>query len=167
MRQKRSQSSEAMKHILLAVILLPSVLIAQSTPRIQSLPMRQIQPGQPLPSTDTLPDNYQITLTITDKDGQPIEISLVAASTRFNASFAEQGLSLEGLLTIEESGSTIVQYSLGWTTPTAAANGIAQVGSSNMTGSVRLKLGEEIQIIRVASRVARLSIKKLESSKAK
>ena len=156
-----------MKYILLAAILLPSVLIAQSPPPPQRFPVRQVQPGQAQTPTDALPDNYQVTLTITDKEGQPMEVSVVIASTRFNVSLGEQGLTLQGAATVEESGSIVIEYALGWTTSFPSANNQAEFRQSTTTGSVRLKLGEEVQIIKAGSRVARLSIKKLEASKPK
>jgi hypothetical protein len=41
-----------------------------------------------------------------------------------------------------------------------------QIKTSATQGSVRLKLGEEVQIIRAGTRAARLSIKKLEAARA-
>jgi hypothetical protein len=152
-----------MKSILLAAVLLPSILIAQIP---QPMPMRQmVQRGIPAP-TDALPDNYQVTLTITDKDGQPIEVSVVVASTRFNASLGDQHLTFEGAVAVEDSG-IVIAYALGWETLSPPAEGNIQSRNSSMQGSVRLKLGEEVQIIRAGTRVARLSIKKLEPSKPK
>ena len=129
--------------------------------------MRQPVVRASQPATETLPDNYQVTLTIADKDGQPMEVSVVIAATRFNASLGEQGLTFQGVVTLEESGSTVIEYALGWSTAISGANGNTELRPSSTTGSVRLKLGEEVQIIRAGSRVARLSIKKLEASKTK
>ena len=151
-----------MKLLLLATILLPSILIAQIP---QPMPMRPVvQRGTPVP-TDALPENYQVTLTITDKDGQPVEVSVVVASTRFTALLGEQHLTFEGTVLVEDSG-IVIAYALGWETLSPVAEGI-QSRSSSMQGSVRLQLGEEVQIIRAGTRVARLSIKKLEPAKPK
>jgi len=124
-----------------------------------------VQPGQ-FQTGETLPDNYQVTLTITDKEGQPLEVSVVVASSGFTASLGEQNLNFNGSVTVEEAGIIII-YSLGWQTPVTTGNGNLQFNSSTMQGSVRLKLGEEVPIIRAGSKMAKLSIKKLEPSKSK
>ena len=154
-----------MKYILFAAILLPSFLLAQ-TP--QPVPIRQpMLPGSQTPA-DVLPDNYQVALTMTDKDGQPLEVSVVVASTQFTASLSDPSLTFSGSVTVEDSGSIIIAYSLGWETPIPVGDGKSvQFRPSSTRGSVRLKLGEEIQIIRAGPRIARLSIKKLEPSKPK
>ena len=164
MKTNNARLSNPMKHILLAAILLPSVLFAQAP---QPFPIRQPMPPGSQTPVDALPDNYQVTLTITDKDGQPLEVSVVVASTRFSASLGDPSLTFSGLVTVEDSGSIIIAYALGWDTPVPAGKDTVQFRSSSTQGSVRLKLGEEIQIIRAGPRVARLSIKKLEATKPK
>jgi hypothetical protein len=152
-----------MKHIVFASLLLPSLLVAQAP---QPIPIRQIQPRAPQTASDALPDNYQVTLTIADKDGQPIEVSVVVASTQFNASLGEPSLAFSGTISIEESSGIIIAYALAWETPITVGNN-TQYKTSSTQGSVRLKLGEEVQIIRAGTRTARLSIKKLDVVKPK
>ena len=151
-----------MKHLILAAILFPPLLLAQSQPPI---PIRTLQRVSQTP-TDALPNNYQVALTITDKDGQPVELSVVVASTQFTTSLGEQGLTFSGTIVVEDSGSIIISYALGWESPITVGTN-TQYKTSATQGSVRLKLGEEVQIIRAATRTARLSIKKLEASKPK
>ena len=154
-----------MKHILLAIILLPSIVLAHSPP--PEAPGGDIhQRFGPQSTTKSLPDNYQVTLTITDNDVQPLELSVVVASPQFTASLGEYNLNFTGSVTVEENG-IIITYGLGWHTPEPTVNGSTPFKRSTMQGSVRLKLGEEVQIIRAGSRMARLSIKKLEASKPK
>jgi hypothetical protein len=158
-----------MKLILLSALLLPAVLMAQA-PQPGAPAMRQrIIPPQgsgAQQSSEMLPDNYQITLNITDKDGAPLELSVVVASAQFNAMFGEQSLGFGGYVKVEESGSIMVNYSLDWQTTVGGA-GSMQYVPSRMQGSVRLKLGEEVQIIRAGTRSARLSIQKLDAVKGK
>lgn len=150
-----------MKHLLFIAVLVPSLLIAQSAPpganRIAVRPSLQT-PGK------EFADNYQLTLIVTDKDGQPVEISVVVASAQFVAALGEPSLSFAGTLTVEEAGGILVNYTLGWETLITVGNG-AQYKSSRTEGSVRLKLGEEVQILRAGARTARLSIKKLDGAK--
>jgi hypothetical protein len=164
-----------MKHLILASILLPSLLMAQPPQPIPVRPQPQRFAQAP---ADALPDNYQVTLNIADKDGQPVEVSVVVASTEFNASMSELNLTFSGNVTVDEAGSILIAYALSWQTqivtsnnndptPMAPGTGNIRYQSSEAQGSVRLKLGEEAQIIRAGTRTARLSIKKLEMTKAK
>lgn len=127
-------------------------------------------PANPHAPATTLPNNYQIMLTITDKDGQPTEVSVVVASARFTATVGEQSLNFQGFITVEEAGTAVIEYALGWDFPRLPDAGNPQQNrqtATSMTGSVRLKVGEEVQIIKAASRVARLSIKALGTPDAK
>lgn len=157
-----------MKLIVLSALLLPAVLMAQALQPAVPGGLRVVMPqgSGAQQSSDLLPDNYQITLNITDKDGTPLELSVVVASTQFTAMFGEQSLGFSGHVNVEESGSIMVTYSLDWQTPVGGA-GTTQFVSSRMQGSVRLKLGEEVQIIRAGTRSARLSIQKLDAVKGK
>lgn len=165
MERKNVRLYNPMKHILLAAIILPVVLFAQAPQHPP--PIRQpVPPGSQTP-TDVLPDNYQVTLTITDMGGQPLELSVVVVSRRFSASLADPSLTFSGVVTLEDSGNIIIAYTLHWATPVAAGKNDVASRSASTEGSVRLKPGEEIQIIRAGPHVARLSIKKLEATRAK
>lgn len=153
-----------MKYVLLLITFISATLFAQTAPQMP-LPRPQRTPGQQS-DAETLADNYQVTLTISDEDGQPVEVSVVTASQLFSASLAEQNLSFTGVLSVEDSGGIIIDYTLGWQSTVRDGNN-AQIQQSSTRASVRLKLGEEVQIIRAGSRAARLSIKKLEASKPK
>jgi hypothetical protein len=155
-----------MKRFLLTSLLLPLIVSAQISPPV---PNRVIQrSGSDAPAT-SLPGNYQITLTITDKDTEPLELSVVVASPRFTATTTEQSVNFQGSINIEEAGTALIEYALGWGTPQAqpSIQPPSRASSTSMTGSVRLKLGEEVTIIKAASRVARLSIKPLGTPSAK
>ena len=168
-----------MKRLILAAILLPSVLLAQTPPgqpqdqesrdavmakalKTRNAILAAQQPSRP--ADGTLSDNYQVTLTVTEKDAQPIEVSLVVASPAFGTVLNNPGqtLTFNGTVTVEDSG-ILLAYQLGCTNSTSPEN--QQVRASQSSGSVRLKLGEEVQILRAGSRTARLSIKKLEPAK--
>ena len=153
-----------MKYLILAAaVLFPSLLFGQAAiPRV----IRSIQQSQGQVQEDTLPENYQLNLAVADKDGQPLELSVAVASTRFNAALSEQGLSFSGTISVEESGSFIIAYVLSWQT-LAAEGDKSQTKMTSTQGSVRLKLGDEVTIIRAGTRIARLSITKLEIGKAK
>ena len=157
-----------MKLIVLSALLLPAVLMAQAAQTAVPV-VRRVNPPQgsgAQQSFELLPDNYQSTLNITDKEDTPLELSVVVASAQFTAMFGEQSLGFSGHVNVEESGGIMVTYSLDWQTPVGGA-GAKQYVPSRMQGSVRLKLGEEVQIIRAGTRSARLSIQKLDAVKVK
>jgi hypothetical protein len=117
--------------------------------------------------TDAFPDNYLLVLTITDKDITPTEVELVVASPSFQATVGEHSLSFSGNIAMAADDRVIVAYQLGWQVPVSTGKGSTQFVASSTQGSVRLKLGEDVQVIRAGTRSARLSIRKLETSKAK
>src|SRR6187551_2402050 len=103
--------------ILVAAILFPSLVLGQAKiPRV----IRSIQQPQGQAQEETLPENYQLNLAVADKDAQPLELSVAVASTRFNAALSEQGVTFSGTITVEESGSFMIAYVLGWQTTVAA-----------------------------------------------
>lgn len=169
-----------MKTLLIAVLLAPSLLLSQETPPTAPVPARPVaqpqpvrqrvlsQPGMPMAQTgEVLTDNYELRLTITDKDAEPLEVTLIVASSQFKAVVTEKNLNFSGTLTVEESGGLLIGYAIGWETPYPAGGGNVQFRTSSMTGSVRLKSGEEVQILRAGTHTTRLSIREVEPAKAK
>ncbi len=157
-----------MKLTLFFALLISSVILAQQAPA-PVVPQRRVLVQPPAQGAKSLSDNYQINLRLTNKDEAPVDVSVVAASNQFSVSFGEQNLSFSGYLSVDEDGTLFVSYSLGWEAQIAGGNNnnAVRYQSSSAGGSVRLKPGEEIQILQVGSRVARLSILKLEATKAK
>lgn len=119
------------------------------------------------PATEALPANYQIALSVTDKDGGTTEVSTVVASSRFSVSLGEPSLTFVGTLAVAEGGEITMNYTLGWETLIAAPNTPSQFRSSSVQGTVRLKEGEELIILRAGPRTAKVSVAKLPASKAK
>jgi hypothetical protein len=167
-----------MKTLLIAAFLVPFLLLAQDAP--QPLPARPLpqpqpirqrvvsQPGMPMvPTGEVLADNYELRLTITDKDVEPLEVTLVVASPQFKAVVTDKNLNFSGTLAVEESGELMIGYAIGWETPFSGAGGNVQFRTSSMTGSVRLKAGDEVQILRAGTHATRLAIRKVEPAKAK
>ena len=116
---------------------------------------------------DAFPDNYLLLLTITDKDAAPTEIELVVASPSFQATVGEHSLTFGGSISMAADDRVIVAYQLGWQVPVSTGKGATQFVTSSTQGSVRLKLGDEVQVIRAGTKSARLSIRKFETPKAK
>ncbi len=151
-----------------AVLLLPTLLFAQSPPQPgASLPprIRALAPGVPQGPSEGLSDNYQLVLTMTDKDGQPQELALVTANTTFSAALGEQGFSFGGTIVAEDDGSVQVNYTLGWSTE-SVNNGSSNYKTTSIMSSARLKSGQEMVILHTSTRTAKLMVKKLELPKA-
>ena len=158
-----------MKRILLPVLLIPSLLFAQSQP--QSQPPPNIRPPRPIPASgnsgpQALPENYQLTLALSDEKGQPVELSFVTASDQFQTSLGEQGVTFTGTLTPEDSDGVLVAYALSWQFVVKDGQS-TQYKSSSTSGSVHLKMEKEVPILRVGDRIVRLSIKKFQGVVAK
>jgi len=153
-----------MKYLLFVSLFLFSALIAQES---QSGKAPQKSTANLRSTDETLPKNYEVTLNFVDEDGQPIEVAFIVASKQFNVTLGEQNLSFSGTVNVEDSENIVVAYVLEWKTAISASNGDAQLVSSAAKNSVHVKLGEEIQIVRVGSRIARLSIKEQNASKAR
>lgn len=158
------------KAFTLAAILLPCALFAQTPlPRLLQ-PQTVSNPSQAntyvyAAASLPLPDNYQVALTSTDKDGELPEISVVVASTHFNVTLQEPQRTLDGRVKIEDSGEITLEYTLGWETraPIPTNPGGFKIIPSSIKSSVRLKLGQEVQIFCEGAHMMRLSIKKLSA----
>ena len=115
------------------------------------------------PAEEALKENYQLCLTITDKEKEPVEISIVVASSPFSATYGEENITFSGNVAAIEA-EILISYAIRWE-PAGKTLPNGPSSASNAQGSVRLKLGEDVQIVRTGTRVARLSMKKLEPGK--
>jgi hypothetical protein len=168
---KKYFTSNQLKLLLLVSILFSATAFAVEPPIAVPVPISRPQQTPPVrayqASTSAFPDNYQVMLTVNDKGGQPLELSVVIASKQFNVTIGEQNLNFSGSVSPEEEGGgVVIDYVVGWETSVPSGNGASQFRSSAQ-GSVRMKLAEEVQVFRAGSQVARISIKKIEPSKLK
>lgn len=147
-----------------AVLLLPTLLFAQSPPPALPAPLprvRSLNPGNSQGPSETLPDNYQLILTMTDKDGQPQELSLVSANTGFAATLGDEGFSFYGTIVADEDGTVRVNYTLTWSTG-FVNNGSTNYKTTTIQSSAHLKTGQELVILHTNMHTAKLLVKKLE-----
>jgi len=165
--------SFTMKRTLVALLMIPSLLSAQSpaVPAPPARPLRQLAVPAPSPNSegsqnDSLPDNYQLTLISSDDQGKALELSVVTASPRFDVMLGEMGLRFSGNLKSDDSGAMLVSYALGWESEIRQEQSVRSTSSST-SGSVHVKMGEEVPIFRTGNRTIRLSIKKLQEPAAK
>ena len=168
----------SMKTLLLIISLFPILGFAQANqPTIPVPQRRSLVQGE---SAQSLPDNYRITLTVTDKDKQSNELSLVVASPEFAAETIEPSMAFSGTITPEEGGSVLIRYSLAATAaiPCQTMTSISPSGkpvtstsiqykTSNAHATARLQIGEPLQILKSGGCVYLLSISRLEKGAEK
>ena len=130
----------------------------------QQRPMRIVQNQNGTSSSgESLGANYQISLSVTAKGAEPLEISLVTESSLFSASGGDPDLNFQGSLVAQESGKMVVTYNVSWQTKVDQANGNFTWKASLARGSVSIASGESIQIFTLAGKTAKLTLVKLEA----
>ena len=156
-----------MKTRILLLCLLPVVGFAQTVPPVR----RSFATNE---SAQAFPENYKITLTMTEKDKSIAELALVVSSPEFRAEMGEPAISFSGTLTPEENGTILVRYTLGSnlavTTQTMTTNSPSgqpvtssnvQYVSSSAQTTTRLHIGEPLQILKSGGRVYVLTVARL------
>src|SRR5690349_6511395 len=136
--------------LLFPALLFPALLLAQQpqpNPQLgrELAKLNPDHPPQSAPTPDSaqaLPENYELSLSIADKDAKPTEVSVVVASSKFNVSPGQPSLRFSGDLKIEDSGIMVVAYQLEWEIPVDMGGRGLQFKPASVHGSVRLKLGE-------------------------
>ncbi len=162
---------------LLAFLLL-SISFLQAEP-----PTRLLQP-QPLLEKagikTPLQENHRIILTVTARDGSPLELCFTTGAPFFTASLEEQGISFSGTLESVSGDTAILGYTLTWETPVTLERPVTletpvtlerpAIGSvtnviykkSSLQGSVRLELGKGLVLFRAGKQSAHVSVLRLE-----
>ena len=146
-----------------------------------NVPPPGVVPGNTgnLEDPDILPENYILSLTVTDKGKLLTELALVIATRQFNVTHIEYALNLVGTALPQDDGSILVRYSIGEevafssqtglpVTAEAPAVGSIQYKTRSMSSAARLRVGEPVVILKDGSRVYQLSISRLaEGAKKK
>lgn len=135
-----------MKHALLAFFVLSSAVLAQVNPPPPTQSPRRIRAinsAGEADATTTLPENYILTLTTTEKDKPVSEHSLVVATPLFNLNPGD--LTFSGTINPEEGGSFLVNYSIGISILVTVQNN-PQYKTIGMSAAVRLRPGDSVQI---------------------
>ena len=154
-----------------AFLFLGAVAIAQ----VQSPPpvrVRTFQPQQQNPPPDpntALPDNYQLTLVVSDGDKPATELSVVAVTPQFKVDAVEPSVTFAGTITPEDGGTVLVAYVVSGEVairpPEGAASGTIQYRAVGAQAAARLRLGETLQILKSGTRTFKLTVAKLETAK--
>lgn len=155
----------SMKPLLATLFLVSTFAVAQTPepPRPVILrPVSQI----PNETGDPLPQNYFLRLIVNDKDQQIEELSLVFSSTEMNAKNSD--LTFRGTFAPEENGTMLVRFRLIAGARIAGTNGSTEriEATGEAQTSVRVRIGEPIEIMRNGTKTYRLIIARdLPSSK--
>jgi hypothetical protein len=114
-----------------------------------------------------LPDNYLVRLVVAEKDQEKTELSVVVATTtQFNASAVDTTLSFIGMLVPQENGVINVRYTLNIQVPVTEGSSNS-FRSSACSSSVRMRLGETVQIFKSGAMSYKLTVSKLAADKEK
>ena len=154
-----------MKAILAALCLIPAFALAQTPqPPVPPQPQPRLQrmPANPesVQAEKVLPENLQLKLVVTEKEQQIAELSCVTAVTQFEVSSGDPMITLAGTITPEEGGSILIHCALGSSIKVSEGNNTSYVGASYKS-SVRLKLGEPVQIAKLGTRTYQLTVSRL------
>ncbi len=115
-----------------------------------------------------LQENHRIILTVTARDGSPLELCFTTGAPFFTASLEEQGISFSGTLESVSGDTAILGYTLTWETPVTlerpAIGSVTNViyKKSSLQGSVRLELGKGLVLFRAGKQSAHVSVLRLE-----
>jgi hypothetical protein len=146
-----------MKLILPLLLLFPSLLFAEPSPRTPRI----------LSPTDSgitaLPENYQITLQLIGRETSPIEICLAVGSPAFRALFEEHGIEFSGSLELAAGNTVLLNWTLSWETHLNSGTSTL-IKKSSAHGTVRLDLGKPVVLYRMGKQSANVAIQRLESS---
>jgi hypothetical protein len=132
--------------------------------------------SQSFDTGQSLPENYIVTLTTTDKDEVVSELALVVATTEFSTIFPSVKSNVEsfgGSLSLEQGGDIVLRYVLTGELLVSAPNqgapnqGPVQYRSLQTRASVRLRPGESVQILKCDTHACRISITRLSDQKGK
>lgn len=149
-----------MKRLLPLFLVVPGLLFAE--PQVRILP-RSSPLGTAAPK-ESLPENYQITLTFTGLDPAPLEVCLAVGSPVFSTTLGEHGLEFSGSVDLAAGNTVVISYWLAWEIPLNSGPA-TMVRKSSTQGSVRLELGNSQVLFRAGKQNAQVSIQKLDMAK--
>lgn len=147
---------------------LASIAVAQEPTPPQSIPrsvrvvrpVTESEPGRPLP------ENYVLSLAVKDKDHPVTDLTLVVADKDFKATTIEPyQINFNGTVVSDDKDGFVVRYKLSATiavaneaSPTPPATPTFSYRTAEAENTVRLKLDEPLQIVKMGDRTYQLTI---------
>jgi len=126
-------------------------------------------PTPPSKAVQPISENYVVSLTMTNKEKKTTEMSLVVASAEFSTSFPDSQsnvTSFHGTLTPEDGGTISIKYILTGEIAVSVSPGSVQYKSIATQTTVRLKLGDPVQILKSGTQTCTLSVSRLSDQHA-
>lgn len=123
-------------------------------------------PGATPAPAPPLPENYLLTLTVSNGGQVAAELALLIATAEFSASFPDAKPavnSFSGTVSLENNGSAVVRYTLNVEISIRPFGPNPQSKSSVTQSSVRLLLGQPVQILKTDARTYQLTMTKASS----
>jgi hypothetical protein len=159
-----------MKTLIIALCLTSTIVFAQIP-----APLRPSSQQGANAAGEVLPENYLLTLTVSDKDQLVTELSLVVASADFKAEVADPVITFTGTLTPDDKEGILMSYGLGTqvavpsqvltTQPPSGApvttSSSIQYRSSSVQATVKVRVGEPLNILKSGTRSYKLTISRL------
>jgi len=109
-------------------------------------------------SVQTLPENYILSLAVSEKDKPVSEMSFVVATLDFNMNPLD--LTFVGTISPQEDGAFLVRYNIGTSVAVGVGNN-TQFKNITMSAAARLRPGDSVQIYKSEERTYRLSLTRL------
>jgi hypothetical protein len=109
-------------------------------------------------SVQTLPENYILSLAVSEKDKPLSEVSFVVATLDFNMSPLD--LTFVGTINPQEDGAFLIRYNLVTSIAVGVGNN-TQFKNISMSAAARLRPGDSVQIYKSDERSYRLSLARL------
>ena len=107
---------------------------------------------------------------MTDKEQKESELSLVVASADFKTDFPDAQSNIRtfvGTLTPEDGDAVSIRYALGGQIAVSDSHSNVEYKTVTTQATVRLKLGEPVQILKSDARTCTLSVSRLSGHPAK
>jgi hypothetical protein len=153
-----------MKLTFLVFCVLSGAVLAQVSPQAVPAPHRpRIVNSQGSTTAESLPENYILSLTASEKDKVTREISMVVGSPVFGTTVPD--LSFTGSISPLDDGTFLVRYSLESSVAVPAGGDSVQYKNISVSTAVRLRPGETIQVYKSELRSYQLSLTRLADQK--
>jgi hypothetical protein len=138
-------------------VLCAAVLAQVPSPGVPNR-VRMVNSDANAASVQTLPENYILSLAVSEKDKPMSEISFVVATLDFNMNPLD--LTFVGTIVPQEDGAFLIRYNIGTSIAVGVGNN-TQFKSISMSAAARLRPGDSVQIYKSDERSYRLSLTRL------
>jgi hypothetical protein len=157
-----------MKPLIAILCLISTVAFAQNPPTI-ARPLNMVLPPNEKAPGEALPENYLLTLVVSEKDQVLTELSIVLATTDFNVAVADPVINFSGILTSDDKEGMLVRYTLNTQVAISEKEVAKYFRNGSVQASVKVRVGEPLQIFKSGTQTYKLTISRLptETHKSK